>query len=42
MGAPTMPQLGTKCGNYYFAPDATELERIFLEIAGRIFTRLSG
>lgn len=34
--------LGTQCGNYYFAPDATELQRIFLEIAGRIFTRLSG
>jgi len=34
--------LGVQCGNYYFAPDATELQRIFLEIAGRIFTRLSG
>ncbi len=34
--------LGLQCGNYYFAPDATELERIFLEIAGRIFTRISG
>jgi hypothetical protein len=34
--------LGLQCGNYYFAPDATELERIFLEIAGRIFTRITG
>jgi hypothetical protein len=34
--------LGMQCGNYYFAPDAGELERIFLEIAGRIFTRISG
>jgi hypothetical protein len=34
--------LGLQCGNYYFAPDADELERIFLEIAGRIFTRISG
>ena len=34
--------LGLQCGNYYFAPDASELERIFLEIAGRIFTRISG
>ncbi len=34
--------LGLQCGNYYFAPDANELERIFLEIAGRIFTRISG
>jgi hypothetical protein len=49
-GLPTTPlsftsrasKLGLQCGNYYFAPDATELERIFLEIAGRIFTRISG
>lgn len=34
--------LGLQCGNYYFAPDADELERIFLEIAGRIFTRITG
>jgi hypothetical protein len=34
--------LGLQCGNYYFAPDANELGRIFLEIAGRIFTRISG
>jgi hypothetical protein len=33
--------LGLQCGNYYFAPDAGELERIFLEIAGRIFTRIT-
>jgi hypothetical protein len=35
-------QLGLSCGNYYFAPDADQLEQIFLEIAGRIFTRISG
>jgi len=35
-------QLGLQCGNYYFAPDASQLEQIFLEIAGRIFTRISG
>jgi hypothetical protein len=34
--------LGLQCGNYYFAPEPDELERIFLEIAGRIFTRISG
>jgi hypothetical protein len=34
--------LGLQCGNYYFAPDAGQLENIFLEIAGRIFTRISG
>jgi hypothetical protein len=34
--------LGLQCGNYYFAPDASGLERIFLEIAGRIFTRITG
>ncbi len=34
--------LGIQCGNYYYAPDADGLERIFLEIAGRIFTRISG
>ena len=34
--------LGQQCGNYYFAPDANGLERIFLEIAGRIFTRITG
>ncbi len=35
-------KLGLQCGNYYFAPDADQLEQIFLEIAGRIFTRISG
>jgi hypothetical protein len=34
--------LGLQCGNYYFAPDASQLQRIFLEIAGRIFTRITG
>jgi hypothetical protein len=33
---------GEKCGNYYFAPTGDDLTRIFLEIAGRIFTRLAG
>ncbi|MBI5563695.1 MAG: hypothetical protein HY870_02295 [Chloroflexi bacterium] len=37
-GAP----LGQQCGNYYFAPDAAGLEEIFLAIAGKIFTRISG
>ena len=35
-------QLGLACGNYYFVPDANGLEQIFLLIAGRIFTRISG
>ena len=34
--------LGLQCGNYYFAPEADDLERIFLLIAGRIFTRITG
>ncbi|HTP06764.1 MAG TPA: pilus assembly protein TadG-related protein [Anaerolineae bacterium] len=34
--------LGLQCGNYYFAPDPDELEQIFLQIAGRIFTRITG
>lgn len=33
---------GMQCGNYYFAPGGDDLKRIFLEIAGRIFTRLTG
>jgi hypothetical protein len=33
---------GVQCGNYYFAPSGNDLLRIFLEIAGRIFTRISG
>jgi hypothetical protein len=33
---------GVQCGNYYFAPSGNELLGIFLQIAGRIFTRLSG
>ncbi len=35
-------RLGLQCGNYYFVPDANSLEQIFLQIAGRIFTRISG
>ena len=35
-------QLGAQCGNYYFAPEASGLRDIFLAIAGKIFTRLSG
>lgn len=34
--------LGEQCGNYYFAPDADGLQAIFLAIAGKIFTRISG
>jgi Flp pilus assembly protein TadG len=34
--------LGQQCGNYYFAPDADGLTSIFLAIAGKIFTRISG
>lgn len=34
--------LGQQCGNYYFAPDANGLQDIFLAIAGKIFTRISG
>lgn len=34
--------LGQQCGNYYFAPNADGLTKIFLAIAGKIFTRLSG
>jgi hypothetical protein len=34
--------LGMQCGNYYFAPDADGLQAIFLAIAGKIFTRISG
>ncbi len=37
-GAPS----GNQCGNYYFAPSGNDLLRIFLEIAGRIFTRIAG
>lgn len=33
---------GVQCGNYYFAPTGDQLLGIFLQIAGRIFTRLSG
>ncbi|MBZ0299415.1 MAG: hypothetical protein K8J31_06740, partial [Anaerolineae bacterium] len=29
------------CGNYYNAPDATELNRVFDDIASRMFTRLT-
>jgi Flp pilus assembly protein TadG len=39
--ADAMP-LGAQCGNYYFAPEASGLQAIFLAIAGKIFTRLSG
>ena len=38
IGAPS----ATQCGNYYFAPNSSGLNSIFLAIAGRIFTRLSG
>ncbi len=29
------------CGNYYYSPDATHLAKIFEDIAGRIFSRIS-
>ena len=29
------------CGNYYWAPDADELERVFDDITSRMFTRLT-
>lgn len=32
---------GVNCGNYYFAPDTTQLVPIFEDIARRIFTRLT-
>ncbi|MER3467341.1 MAG: hypothetical protein C4312_01715 [Thermoflexus sp.] len=32
---------GEPCSNYFFAPDANQLRRIFLTIAERIFTRLN-
>jgi len=31
----------TSCGNYYYAPEADDLDAIFSEIADRIFTRLT-
>ncbi len=33
---------GQQCDNYYFAPNAAGLNKIFLTIAGRIFTRITG
>lgn len=32
---------GTECGNYYYAPEAEDLDRIFEKIASRIFTRIT-
>ncbi len=32
---------GQSCGNYYNAPDSEELNRVFDDIASRMFTRLS-
>ncbi len=32
---------GEDCGNYYYAPSAAGLDRIFSEIASRIFTRIT-
>lgn len=34
-------QAGRSCGNYYNAPAADELERVFDDIASRMFTRLT-
>lgn len=33
---------GESCGNYYNAPGLSELQRVFDEIASRMFTRLAG
>jgi hypothetical protein len=46
-GAGTMNELvdpipaGEDCGNYFNAPTSTELNRVFDEIASRMFTRLA-
>jgi hypothetical protein len=34
-------QPNVSCGNYYFAPNAAELQFVFDDIASRMFTRLS-
>jgi hypothetical protein len=31
----------TNCGQYYYAPSATELSKIFRDIASRIYTKIS-
>ncbi len=37
----TPPPIGESCGNYYFAPDATQLQTTFESIASRIFSRIT-
>jgi hypothetical protein len=38
---PIMLPEGESCGNYYAAPNAQELQQVFDDIAGRMFTRIS-
>jgi hypothetical protein len=39
-GPPAYP-VGTSCGNYYFAPEGSDLQKVFEAIASRIFTRIN-
>ena len=34
--------LATNCGNYYFLLNTNDLRNVFVEIAGKIFTRITG
>jgi len=36
-----IPDRGDDCGNYYYAPDANELDRVFEKIASRVFARIT-
>lgn len=36
-----LPDRGEQCGNYYYAPDPNELDRVFESIASRVFTRIT-
>ena len=42
-GDPCPPDVGTdeECENYYFVPNVSELDRVFKEIASRIYTKLN-
>jgi hypothetical protein len=33
--------IGTSCGNYYYAPEGADLQKVFEAIASRIFTRIN-
>ncbi len=37
----TVPNPRTWCGNYYFSPTGSQLDRVFEDIASRIFTRIA-